>query len=73
MQHHLQMARNLPEVRGEQNQPGEQGQESGRVVVQQRTHGVTDDQIKAMASWDSKAGNYQELKGNQMVEVTVVR
>jgi predicted outer membrane protein len=37
------------------------------------THGVTDDQIKAMASWDSKAGNYQELKGNQTVEVTVVR
>jgi hypothetical protein len=37
------------------------------------THGLTDDQIKAMASWDSKAGNYRELKGNQMAEVTVVR
>jgi SAM-dependent methyltransferase len=37
------------------------------------THGLTDDQIKAMASWDSKAGNYHELKGNQMAEVTVVR
>jgi predicted outer membrane protein len=37
------------------------------------THGLGDDQIKAMACWDSKAGNYQELKGSQTAEVTVVR
>src|ERR687884_195544 len=37
------------------------------------THGLTDDQIKAMPSWDSKAGNYRELKGDQTAEVTVAR
>ena len=29
------------------------------------THGVTDDQIKAMASWDSKAGNYRQLRATR--------
>ena len=36
LQHHLQMAQNLPEMRAEQNQPSQQGQESGTAWRQDR-------------------------------------
>jgi hypothetical protein len=37
------------------------------------THDLTDDQIKAMRSWDRNDRNCRELQGYRTAEVTVAR